>query len=90
MGREYLSTTDELKKQLRALQTKKSNIEKELLAFVEALPPNAGMDAPLVDREGFPRSDVDVTLVRQLRQKIISEPSFSFPQLNACTDAIQT
>ena len=31
------------------------------------------MDTPLVDRDGFPRSDIDVYAVRQARNEIICE-----------------
>ena len=31
------------------------------------------MKGPLVDNEGYPRSDIDVYAVRQARNKIISE-----------------
>ena len=34
------------------------------------------MKGPLVDNEGYPRSDIDVYAVRQARNKIISEYSF--------------
>ena len=36
---------------------------------------DVGMKGPLVDNEGYPRSDIDVYAVRQARNKIISEYS---------------
>ena len=76
MGREYVSEADQLKMKVKALEERRSEIEKDLQSSLEALPPDPGMLGPLVDREGFPRADVDVALVRQLRQKIISEDCF--------------
>lgn len=32
---------------------------------------NVGMDGPLIDREGYPRADIDVYTVRKARQRII-------------------
>ncbi len=40
------------------------------------------MDQPLVDREGYPRADIDVYQVRTARHKIICKlyPILSLPQ----------
>ena len=73
MGREYLTSTEQLKEQLRVLEGKRAEVEKELLLNIEALPSDPGMSGPLVDREGYPRADIDIPLVRQLRQKINSK-----------------
>ena len=70
MGREYLTLTEHLKEQLRLLEGKRSEVEKELLLNIEALPTDPGMTGPLIDREGYPRADIDIALVRQSRQKI--------------------
>lgn len=74
MGREYVSTSDQLKEQLRAVERQRTEVEEELQSSLEALPSDPGLSGLLVDREGFPRADVDVALVRQLRQKIIRKP----------------
>jgi 26S proteasome non-ATPase regulatory subunit 9 len=52
---------------------KKDEIELEIDAQVKILEGNSmvGMDGPLVDREGFPRDDIDVYQVREARNKII-------------------
>jgi hypothetical protein len=34
------------------------------------IPPPAGIDTPLVDAEGYPRSDIDIYRVRTLRQRL--------------------
>ena len=73
MGREFLTLTEQLKEQLRLLESKRSEVENELLLNIEALPSDPGMTGPLVDREGYPRADIDIPLVRQLRQKINSK-----------------
>ena len=70
-----MTLADQLKEQLRLLESKRSDVEKELLLNIEALPSDPGMTGPLVDFEGYPRADVDLPLVRQLRQRIISESS---------------
>ena len=36
------------------------------------------MTTPLVDNEGFPRSDIDVYQVRTVRQKVICKTSFCY------------
>lgn len=72
MGREYVTNAEQLKEKIRALDKKRTESEEELSSSFKALPDDPGMHGPLVDREGFPRADVDVAVVRQLRQKIIS------------------
>lgn len=71
MGREYVSNADELKKQLRAVEGRRADIEAELRSCFDRLPEDPGLNGPLIDREGFPRADVDIPLVREVRQKII-------------------
>ncbi|KAL0270221.1 UNVERIFIED_CONTAM: hypothetical protein PYX00_007693 [Menopon gallinae] len=54
------------------LMEKKDKIESELRELKEILDGNnIGMTEPLVDREGYPRGDIDVYQVRQARHKII-------------------
>ncbi|EIN12741.1 hypothetical protein PUNSTDRAFT_97583 [Punctularia strigosozonata HHB-11173 SS5] len=57
----------------RALMARKDGIEAEIEAQLSILAANgnATMNTPLVDREGFPRADLDVWAVRQARVRII-------------------
>lgn len=54
------------------LMKKKESIEKELKSLFDLLKSqNVQMTEPVVDSEGYPRSDIDVYLVRQTRHRII-------------------
>ncbi|CAO3660602.1 unnamed protein product [Umbelopsis ramanniana] len=56
----------------KALMAKKDSIEAEIRELQANLrTQGVGMDQPLVDREGFPRSDIDVVAVRTARHTII-------------------
>ncbi|THH19220.1 hypothetical protein EW146_g1918 [Bondarzewia mesenterica] len=58
--------------QVRALMARKDAIEAELDTQASILRANeADMRTPLVDREGFPRADIDIWAVRQARVRII-------------------
>ncbi|KAG1751137.1 hypothetical protein EDB19DRAFT_1628539 [Suillus lakei] len=55
----------------RALISQKENIEAELDAQFSILKANnIDMTTPLVDREGFPRADVDLYAIRHARRRI--------------------
>ncbi|KAG2757985.1 hypothetical protein P692DRAFT_20851936 [Suillus brevipes Sb2] len=55
----------------RALMSQKENIEAELDAQFSILKANnIDMTTPLVDREGFPRADVDLYAIRHARKRI--------------------
>lgn len=55
----------------RALMSQKENIEAELDAQFSILKTNnIDMTTPLVDREGFPRADVDLYAIRHARKRI--------------------
>jgi 26S proteasome non-ATPase regulatory subunit 9 len=55
----------------RALISQKENIEAELDAQFSILKVNnIDMTTPLVDREGFPRADVDLYAIRHARKRI--------------------
>jgi len=65
-----------LRQSLAALDVQKKSIELEADAIVSELttPPAEGVepmgvDTPLVDREGYPRGDIDVYRARHLRQR---------------------
>jgi len=61
----------------------KDALEDELRELMEVLKKNnTDMDQPLVDREGYPRADIDVYQVRTARHKIICKlyPILSLPQ----------
>ncbi|KAJ3199585.1 hypothetical protein HDU82_000307 [Entophlyctis luteolus] len=54
------------------LIAERETLESEILQLLDALKSNnSNMSDPLVDAEGFPRSDIDVYTVRQLRHSII-------------------
>ncbi|XP_016411494.1 26S proteasome non-ATPase regulatory subunit 9-like isoform X1 [Sinocyclocheilus rhinocerous] len=56
----------------RLLIKRKDDIEEQIKAYYDMLQTQAGvgMDAPLVDVEGFPRADVDLYKVRTARHNI--------------------
>ncbi|KAM4710541.1 26S proteasome non-ATPase regulatory subunit 9 [Discoglossus pictus] len=58
---------------VQQLITKKDEIETQIKALFDVLEDQKGigMDGPLVDREGYPRSDIDVYQVRTARHNII-------------------
>jgi 26S proteasome non-ATPase regulatory subunit 9 len=56
----------------QTLVTRKDELEKEISALEKVLiAHNSNMTDALVDREGFPRADIDVYTVRNTRSKII-------------------
>ncbi|KAI9285997.1 hypothetical protein BC943DRAFT_322292 [Umbelopsis sp. AD052] len=56
----------------KALMAKKDSIEAEIRELQANLQTQGvGMDQPLVDREGYPRNDIDVVAVRTARRTII-------------------
>ena len=60
------SSTDDLSKERTlALMTRKDSIEAQIEHHISILRANnSTMQSPLVDAEGFPRSDIDVAAVR--------------------------
>ncbi|SRR6266404_6488219 len=67
-----LPSPDSPKERARALMARKDAIEAELEAQGSILRANnTDMRQPLVDREGFPRGDLDVWAVRHARVRII-------------------
>ncbi len=58
---------------LLELDKKRSQIEKEILDLTEFLTGDGmpGVSGPLVDREGFPIPNIDITAVRTARNKLI-------------------
>ncbi|XP_076818398.1 26S proteasome non-ATPase regulatory subunit 9-like [Clavelina lepadiformis] len=58
---------------LKELIATKGEIENDIKLWFEVLKTqgNVGMDTPLVDQEGYPRNDIDVTQVRTARHNII-------------------
>ncbi|TGZ65517.1 hypothetical protein CRM22_005830 [Opisthorchis felineus] len=63
----------QLKARIGDLSSRKASLEREIQTFSEVLQANGnvGLHAPLVDREGFPRSDIDLVAVRVARNNII-------------------
>ncbi|BGP25302.1 26S proteasome non-atpase regulatory subunit 9 [Rhodotorula toruloides] len=58
--------------EVKRLVEKRKGVEEQLEAYFDVLKSNnCTMDTPLVDREGFPRSDIDVAGVRTARVHII-------------------
>ena len=67
-----LPSPDNPAERARALMARKDALEAELEAQGSILKANnTDMRQPLVDREGFPRSDLDVWAVRHARVRII-------------------
>jgi 26S proteasome non-ATPase regulatory subunit 9 len=67
-----MSADETRRQELLALEAKRSGIEQELISITElldAMNGQPGLKAPLVDREGFPRDDVDIFEVRKLRHR---------------------
>ncbi|KAG0164989.1 26S proteasome non-ATPase regulatory subunit 9 [Apophysomyces sp. BC1034] len=63
--------TKELVKDAQALIARKDALENELRELEDSLRiQGVGMDVPLVDRSGFPRSDVDVAAARTSRNLV--------------------
>ncbi|KAL7754103.1 putative 26S proteasome regulatory subunit [Sorochytrium milnesiophthora] len=61
-----------MRQRTQALVKEKDDIEEELREMEGVLKSqNVGLDEPLVDRDGFPRADVDVYNVRIVRSKIV-------------------
>ncbi|XP_063313060.1 26S proteasome non-ATPase regulatory subunit 9 [Pelobates fuscus] len=58
---------------VQALIAKKDEIEAQIKAYYDVLEDQKGigMDAPLIDREGYPRADVDIYQVRTARHNIV-------------------
>ena len=75
-----MNTTDmtkTLKSTLATLDVQRKSLEMEAEAITSELttPPSPdvppmGIDTPLVDREGYPRGDVDVYRARELRHRL--------------------
>lgn len=62
---------DTLKKELLSMQDKRKKIEDELMLNKVVLESNrVGMTDNLVDKDDFPRNDIDVWAVRQARSNI--------------------
>jgi 26S proteasome non-ATPase regulatory subunit 9 len=67
------SKKDEVREELLKLNTERNKIESDIKEFMEILDTHGvGMKEPLVDAEGFPRSDIDVYTIRTARNKIIT------------------
>lgn len=63
----------DVRNEMLALMRRKDEIEREIGSLYDILKSenNIGMKEPVVDSEGYPRSDVDVYLVRHTRHRII-------------------
>eukprot|EP00894_Picocystis_sp_ML_P000547 jgi/Pico_ML_1/51064/g2165.t1 len=78
---------DETKEQAKALVKRRDEVEEEMQEILGRLnaPGGAGTDQPLVDPDGFPRSDLDVIAARNDRHKLARLKS----DYDALTDRIQ-
>ena len=66
------------REQVIEMMKQKDGLEEELKALHEVLKSQGvGMEEPLVDGEGFPRSDIDVYQVRHARSNIRCKVMFS-------------
>ncbi|NP_001086313.1 proteasome 26S subunit, non-ATPase 9 L homeolog [Xenopus laevis] len=72
-GAEELCESDVTVRDVQLLISKKDEMEAEIKALYDLLQDQKGigMDGPLVDREGYPRADVDIYQVRTARHNII-------------------
>ncbi|CAF4353773.1 unnamed protein product, partial [Adineta steineri] len=61
------------REELLELVKQKDDIEKELNELADELKTqnNVGMTEALVDKEGYPRNDIDLVRVRHIRQRVI-------------------
>lgn len=73
------TVAEEVRKRLKALDVQRQSLEFESEAIVSELTtsdnpeiPPMGVDTPLVDREGYPRSDIDVYRARTLRSRLVT------------------
>ncbi|KIO02830.1 hypothetical protein M404DRAFT_647376 [Pisolithus tinctorius Marx 270] len=67
-----LPSPDSPRERARQLIAKKDAIEAEINAQADVLKANSSdMTTPLVDREGFPRADLDIYAIRRARHRII-------------------
>ncbi|KAI3811321.1 hypothetical protein L1987_21042 [Smallanthus sonchifolius] len=62
----------DLKSEVKKLMEKRSALEVEMNVIIERLcqPGGPGLSGNLVDSEGFPRSDIDIPVVRADRQRL--------------------
>ncbi|KAK9055166.1 hypothetical protein SSX86_026248 [Deinandra increscens subsp. villosa] len=62
----------DLKSEVKKLMDKRSALEVEMNVIIERLcqPGGPGLSGNLVDSEGFPRSDIDIPVVRADRQRL--------------------
>ncbi|CAI9298290.1 unnamed protein product [Lactuca saligna] len=62
----------DLKSEIKKLMEKRSGLEAEMNVIIERLcqPGGPGLSGNLVDSEGFPRSDLDIPVVRADRHKL--------------------
>jgi 26S proteasome non-ATPase regulatory subunit 9 len=66
------STSASISPELQALMKRKTNIESELDELISVLDTHkVDMNTPLVTRDEFPRSDIDVAQIRSARTQII-------------------
>ena len=65
--------TDANRAALKALVVQRDAMEREILDIQEALSADnlGGVNTPIVDREGFPRADIDVHTTLTLRNKLV-------------------
>jgi Nas2 N_terminal domain len=73
------TAAEEVVQRLKALNVQRQSLEWESEAIVSELTtsdkpevPPMGIDTPLVDSEGYPRSDIDVYRARTLRSRLVA------------------
>ena len=71
---------------LKALATQREALESEMASILELLnaPGQPGVRGALVDREGFPRADIDVHAVRTNRHRLAGAPRCAVHSLVVC------
>ena len=61
---------EELRSKLQVASKQRDELEEKIKLNIEALGP-VGMKTPLIDKEGYPRDDIDITKIRQLRHEVV-------------------
>ena len=91
MGYTLPSSSDQIPRdQACALMERKQHIEAELDAQLSILKANeCDMDTPLVDRDGFPRADINVWAVRSARVRTIELRNDLKAVMNAIAKALE-
>lgn len=68
-----MTSVQELKDQLKDIHARRARLEEQVSVHTARLEAaGVGMHGPLLDEEGFPRSDIDIPAIRADRNKVIT------------------